>query len=452
MSEPLPRLGTPRTHANPTLGGGIAEVAHATGQDLMPWQRHVADVAGEVNPATGKWARSTVGLVVGRQQGKSYMVQKRIEWALLAGRRVAHLAQGRALVEAVFLDVARAFAGPLAPYAETIRKSNGSERIETTTGGVYRVFAARPDSVRGFTADDLIVDEARELRDWSLIAAARPLLTASPNPQTWYLSSAGHLGSVVLNAVRDRGREGDPSLAYFEYSPPPDADPGAPETWAHANPALGHTTTPEFLAEQYAVLPRNEFLNEHAAMWVDVALEYAIAPEAWAAVQVEQLPDDPDAAVWVGVSADPTTGDAAAAVAEYLPDGTVGVSLLSLGDLSADDLKGLRRSRPVRTVAYDPATTRHYADTVDALGLQTLSVGGAQWANASAHFADLVAGRRVVVMNHPTLDEQVAAAPRKTDLEGRWRIVRDDAPIPALLAVVRAVWAATRPTPTAGAF
>ena len=255
---------------------------------------------------------------------------------------------------------------------------------------------------------------------------------------------------MVLNAARDRGRDGDPTLAYFEYSPPDDADADDPDTWAWANPAIGVTTTPEFLGDQLATLPRNEFENEHLARWVDVALEYAVAPEAWAAVQVETLPD-PDGPVWVGVASDPTTGDGAVATADFLTDGRLAVSIVShTADL--DVVTALRRERTVRTVAYDPSTTRHLADEAKAAGVRVLSVSGREWANASTHFADQIAGSRLVVLNDPDLDAQVAAAPRKTDLEGRWRIVRDTAPIPAVLAAVRAVWAATRPTPNAGAY
>ena len=46
-------------------------MAEALGWPLMGWQRYVADVAGEIDPATGLFAYAAVGLTVPRQSGKT---------------------------------------------------------------------------------------------------------------------------------------------------------------------------------------------------------------------------------------------------------------------------------------------------------------------------------------------------------------------------------------------
>ena len=69
------------------------------------------------------------------------------------------------------------------------------------------------------------------------MAASRPTLTASRNPQTIYCSNAGDDMSVVLNALRTRA-ETDPSLAYMEWSAAPERPIDDREGWAEANPAL----------------------------------------------------------------------------------------------------------------------------------------------------------------------------------------------------------------------
>src|SRR6266567_9250698 len=65
-----PRWATPRTD-RPTLGGAVAAAARRFGVELMPWQRYVADVALEVNPATGLLVYREVRVTVPRQSGKT---------------------------------------------------------------------------------------------------------------------------------------------------------------------------------------------------------------------------------------------------------------------------------------------------------------------------------------------------------------------------------------------
>ena len=66
-------------------------------------------------------------------------------------------------------------------------------------------------------------------------------LSARPDPQVWYTSTAGNLDSAQLGRVRGRGAAGgDPSLAFLEWSVDPDSyDAGDAGDWARANPGLG---------------------------------------------------------------------------------------------------------------------------------------------------------------------------------------------------------------------
>jgi hypothetical protein len=61
------------------------------------------------------------------------------------------------------------------------------------------------------------MDEALYLAALTM-AALLPVLSARPNPQIMYASSAGVATSDHLRGVRDRGRAGgDPSLIYLEW-------------------------------------------------------------------------------------------------------------------------------------------------------------------------------------------------------------------------------------------
>src|SRR5690606_41747115 len=81
------------------------------------------------------------------------------------------------------------------------------------------------------------------------MSALLPTLSARPNPQIWYTSSAGMTSSEQLRKVRERGIAGSSRrLAYFEWSAPADADLDDREAWAPAHPAL-RTRTTEALVE-----------------------------------------------------------------------------------------------------------------------------------------------------------------------------------------------------------
>ena len=80
----------------------------------------------------------------------------------------------------------------------------GAESIELKNGKRLRFIARTGGSGRGFTADLVILDEAYALGDAEM-AALLPTLSARPNPQIWYTSTAGLPTSVQLGRVRERG-------------------------------------------------------------------------------------------------------------------------------------------------------------------------------------------------------------------------------------------------------
>lgn len=67
----LMRGGTKRDETRPTDGAIVARTAEMLGKPLLPWQRYVADVAGEIDPATGTYYYDRVVLSTPRQCGKS---------------------------------------------------------------------------------------------------------------------------------------------------------------------------------------------------------------------------------------------------------------------------------------------------------------------------------------------------------------------------------------------
>ena len=176
------------------------------------------------------------------------------------------------------------------------------------TGESLQFIARSGGSGRGLTGDCNILDEDMILGD-DAMGALMPTMAAVPNPQLWYLGSAG-IGSQSVQLARLRRRAlaalesgvPDPSLAYFEWSIDPHVDecpsgcadhddPDDPASWARANPSLGYLITLEFVRNERASLGSSgifererlgvgEYPSDSADTW------QVIGEEAWRALAV----------------------------------------------------------------------------------------------------------------------------------------------------------------------
>lgn len=235
------------------------------GLHLDPWQQYV--MRGALSErADGKWAAFEVGLIVSRQNGKGSIIEAR-ELAglfLLKEQLILHSAHE-------FKTCAEGFrrllflienTPDLSRRVKRVTRSHGDEGIELKTGQRIRFVARTGGSGRGFSGDLIILDEAMILGSDS-VGALLPTLSARPNPQVWYTSSAGMESSTQLARLVRRGRAGgDSSLAYFEWSAGDDDPHDEPETWAKANPALGLRISQEHIAREMAAMEFTEFARE----------------------------------------------------------------------------------------------------------------------------------------------------------------------------------------------
>ena len=358
-----------------------------------------------------------------------------------------HTAQNRALSRETFLEVAdvveRLMFGALDGPP---RLANGQERIRMLDGGTYRIVAPTRGGARGPANDLVLIDEAREFDTFDFVAAARPTLTASRDPQLWYLSSAGDEQSVVLNAVRVRA-ENDPDLAWIEWSPHPSRSVDDRAGWREANPALGHTIRMATLDSAFRQLPRAIFETEHLSRWVTSLLPHLVPDVAWLrAAAVLGAPDHPA----MGLSVDPSGQRASAALAWRQADGTIALTVTAdvHGDpLDVDALGELLAKRAgqlyIGAIGFDPATDQDLARYLPA----AKPIAGQTFAAACDRFARSVdAGR----LRHQGADQVGADIPytvRRPGTAGAWSAIRakDDRPVTAALAAIRAVWLATSP-------
>src|SRR5690606_10070246 len=164
----------------------------------------------------------------------------------------------------------------LSKRVKRVRTSHGEEGIELKNGARLRFVARSTGSGRGFSGDCVILDEAYNLASEGM-SALLPTLSARPNPQIWYTSSAGMTSSEQLRKVRERGIAGSSRrLAYFEWSAPADADLDDREAWAQANPALGIRITEEFVESEREAMDDLGFSRERLGIWFDPAAQMVI--------------------------------------------------------------------------------------------------------------------------------------------------------------------------------
>lgn len=449
-----PRIAPPR----PLRHGlaGYREEAAALDIVPMPWQDTAASYITALGPDDA-WLYREIAAVVGRQNGKTTLVKPLIVARLKAGRHIMHIAQVRELPRIMF----EAIADALEAFPELFptrrgkivwpRRGAGSESIVLTNGGSYRIAAAVSGSARGHSIDDLVIDELREMESFEVINSAKPAQRFSSNPQTIYLSNAGTDDSVVLNSLRSRA-EGDPSLAYLEWSADPDYDPGDRRGWVQANPSIGHypqvlrDLEKDYIAAQLGGNMAG-FETEALCRWVRTMRPALVTAEEWQASRIASAPKGRKQ--HMAVSMDPDGSRASAALAWLGDDDVCYLTILS--DVVARplntsvigrELRDEALTRHIAKVGFDPMTDAELAKYFKA----TKSISGNEFANATSNFVTRVQSGGLRWVDADSVGTDLGWTSRKeNDETGSYQAVRanDDRPITAALAAIRAVWLAS---------
>jgi hypothetical protein len=288
-----------------SLGREAVELAASAGLVLDAPQQLVLEHGMAVRE-DGKWATFEVALNEPRQNGKGAILEAReLAGLFLVGSRFqihsAHQVD-------TSLEAFRRLLGliedtpDLDRQVKRVRRTNGQEEIELLNGCRIRFRSRSRGGGRGFSCDDLYLDEAMFLPEFAH-GALMPTLSARPNPQVWYMGSAVdqliHENGVVWARVRERGHAGDdPSLAYFEWS----VDAESPldvtdqmaedhELWAVANPALGIRIGVEHVENELRSMDPRTFAVERLGVgdWpaTDGLYSGVIGMDAWRELEDE---------------------------------------------------------------------------------------------------------------------------------------------------------------------
>jgi hypothetical protein len=289
-------LVLPRVRSVPkykySSGDDAIDFARSAGLELDRWQQEaVRDIFAE--KPDGKWNTFEAALVLPRQNGKNAVLEA-VELAglfLFGEQLIIHTAHEFKTAQEAFRRI-RALVQNTAELADQLKndgRSNGimtgagNEGIELKTGQRLRFLARSDNSGRGFSADRLIYDEAYELSE-ETVAASLPTMSARPNPQLMYTSSAALDKSTVLKTVMERGRKGgDQNLGYIEYSADPKADLDDHEAWRSANPGIevGRISI-DFIAKERSALSELAFARERLGIVDESKGATVIDLDVWA--------------------------------------------------------------------------------------------------------------------------------------------------------------------------
>lgn len=285
-------------------GEDAAYLASSYGLTPDEWQGLVVDDVLAVR-ADGRWVSSRVGLSVARQNGKNGIVEVvELYKMVMLGRKILHTAHEVKTARKAFLRLAGFFENErkypeLAGMVREIRRTNGQEAIflhEAECGrgpkcgcqdGASCEFIARSKgSGRGFTVDDLVMDEAQELDDFSY-AALLPTISAAPsgNPQQIICGTppGQRDNGEVFTRLRNDALSGrSPRTGWLEWSFDRDADADDRSQWAQANPALGVRLGLDVIADERAAMDDETFRRERGGVWASEAgSRVVIDAESW---------------------------------------------------------------------------------------------------------------------------------------------------------------------------
>lgn len=256
-----------------TSGEEAIDLAADAGLILDDWQQFVLTESLGERP-DGKWSAPSVGLVVGRQNGKGAILEARELWGLFLGgeRLIIHTAHLQKTATQHFermkaLIRNSSFLSKRVPN-RGMPSGKGSEAIRTVDGATIFFATRSGGGGRGLTSDLLVFDEAMYLSDTDVNALVPSLSarTMTGNIQMWFTGSAVDCedtaqDGVPFARVREAGIGQERSTAFFEWSLPyddptqvPDEVAADPESHRITNPGYGIRISPEWVEHEMTVV------------------------------------------------------------------------------------------------------------------------------------------------------------------------------------------------------
>lgn len=409
--------------------------------------------------ADGRWSASRIGLSVPRQSGKNAVLEIVELFKLtVLGRRILHTAHEVKTARKAFLRLvgffeSRAYPELMAMLAPAgVRRTNGQEAIYLTNGASIEFIARSKGSGRGFTVDDIVMDEAQAL-DEIAYAALLPTISASPsgNPQqilTGTPPGPADSGEVFTRLRKDALSGKSVRTAWLEWSFAAGADPDDRSQWARANPGLGYRLDPEVIADERAALDDETFIRERGGVWADGSVTRSpIGADVWA--ELIDPGSKPLTALSLGLDIPPDGTSTTVAIVGRRDDGRWHGELVAQASgtewvpARVAEIVARNGVGPVVVDGASPALS--LVEPLRGAGVEVTVTGSRDMGQACAVLLQVVFGGRFRHLGQPQLATAVdGARKRAIGSEGLWGWGRSNssADIAPVVALTLALWGA----------
>lgn len=409
----------------------IREVLGWAGLLLDDWQESFLYGALAVG-WDGKWAGFEIADVVPRQNGKGAIMEARqiVGLFVFAERLQIHTAHEFKTCSEHFLRVKELVDGSdkLRRQVKIIRTGSGDQGIELLTGERLRFVARSRSSIRGFSGDTVYFDEAFEL-PVATVGSVLPALSARPNPQVWYSSSAPHFDSEFLHALLKRAESPEPGRLFLRaWENTDDARPDDIDAWRRANPALGIRIDESHVENERVTLcstPEGvaEFRRERMGIREGGDGSAGVIPQRrWAEMAIP-VPSRVDS-VSYGLAVAPDGSWSSVGSAGRVQGGVLYVDNVKFGDGTAwvlDYVKDLADQKR-KAIRIDPADAAGaFIRPLKDAGVDVVEVGGREYQQACGEVLSAVQDGRIRHIDQACLNRAAAAAgKREVGKEGGW--------------------------------
>lgn len=434
----------------------IRIIASLLGTPLMPWQTYAARIISQRTPDHTRWRYRTVIITVPRQSGKTTLMR-----AILTQRAITRTGTRAWLTAQTGKDAAERWKdlinelgnSILHPYTQT-RMSAGSQQLTLTpTASTIRPFSPKAEALHGYTATDIVIDEAfafDDVQGSDLMGGVGPTMATVDDSQLIIISTAGNPESTWLKSWIKKGRKSirnpDSDIAYLEWSSPSE-DPYDPKA-LDFHPALGKTISREKLLAEAANQPPSEWKRAYLNQWTKATTEPLIDPAIWEGLAVAQQAKPGDnSPIGVGYETALDESRATIVAAWLTEDGKAHQRIIAQGDGVVWLIPAIKETlatlgASARLIADDGGTTTRITEQLEREGIPVYKMGAKDFTRACAGWLHRV---NAGAIDHEKLEDdpiaeqlQIAATRAFSD---SWAISRrhSPAPVDALIASAAAL-------------
>jgi phage terminase large subunit-like protein len=263
--------------------------------ELIGWQRAIVRAAFGWKRADGTRRFRKVYLEVARKNGKTQLAAGiALYLAFFSGEPGAEVycAASNEDQALICFNEAKRMRGRSAYMKNTINAFKGNlSSTKVENGSKLEAITGRSDTKDGLNASGIIGDEFHAWKDRNLYDVLTTSTGAREQPLEVYITTAGTDEHSICYETREHAinvRDGvieDHEMLPVIYAAGKDDPIDDPRTWAKANPSLGITVKPDYIAKklkQARDMPRfmNTFQRLHLNIWTDAATTW-IPREDW---------------------------------------------------------------------------------------------------------------------------------------------------------------------------